>query len=105
MDELAFGGATDGRVAGLPGDPIKVEAEQGCVQAQPSGGDGRFTAGMAAADHDHVKGFGGGGGEAHGFIIQLWRSGEVSSEVEPLQGLDDWVGVTPAASGVVEALV
>ena len=27
MDELAFGGSSNGRVAGLPGDPIKVEAE------------------------------------------------------------------------------
>ena len=69
MDELAFGGAADGRVAGLPGDPIEVEGEQGGVQAQPGGGDGRFTTGMAGADHDHVEGFGGGGAEAHGFII------------------------------------
>ena len=84
MDELAFSGATDGWVAGLPGDPIQVEAEKGGIKAQPSGGDGRFTAGMAAADHDHIKGFGGGGGEAHGFIIRLWRSEGVSSEVELL---------------------
>ena len=69
MDELAFGGAADGRVAGLPGDSIEIEAEQGGVQAQPGGGDGRFTTGMASADHDHVEGFGGGGAEAHASII------------------------------------
>ena len=70
MDELAFGGATDGGVAGLPGDAIEIEGEQGGVQAQPRAGDGRFTTGMAAADHDHVEGFGGVSGEAHGFIIR-----------------------------------
>ena len=69
MDELAFGGAANGRVAGLPSDAIKIEAEQRRVQAQPGCGDRRFTTGMAAANHDHVKGFGGGGAEAHGFII------------------------------------
>ena len=70
MDKLALGGSADGRVAGLPGDAIEIEAEQGGVQAQPGGGDGRFTTGMAAADHDHVEGFGGGSGEAHWFIIR-----------------------------------
>ena len=69
MDELAFGGATDGRVAGLPGDAIEIEAEQGGVQAQPGGGDRRFTTGMATTDHNHVEGFGGGGAEAHASII------------------------------------
>ena len=69
MDELAFGGAANGRITGLPGDAIKIEAEQGGVQAQPGGGDRCFTTGMAAANHDHVEGFGGGGAEAHGFII------------------------------------
>ena len=73
MDELTFGGAADGRVAGLPGDAIEIEAEQGGVQAQPGGGDGCFTTGMAAADHDHVEGFGGFNGEAHGFIIGSHR--------------------------------
>ena len=42
MDELAFGGATDGRIAGLPSDAIEIEAEQCSVQAQPGGGDRRF---------------------------------------------------------------
>ena len=69
MDELAFGGAADGRVAGLPSDAIEIEAEQGGVQAQTGGRNRRFTACMAAADHDHVEGFGGGGAEAHASII------------------------------------
>ncbi|CAI8230529.1 MAG: Uncharacterised protein [Prochlorococcus marinus str. MIT 9313] len=69
MDQLAFGGATDGRVAGLPGDAIEIEREQGGIQSKPGGGDRRFTTGMATADHDHVEGFGGGGGEAHSLII------------------------------------
>ena len=89
----------------LPGDAIEIEAEQGGVQAQPGGGDRRFTTGMAAADHDHVEGFGGAGVEAHGFIIRFWRSVGIASEVEVLQGLDGLVGVAPAAGGVVEALV
>ena len=70
MDELAFGGSADGRVAGLPGDAIEIEAEQGSVQAQACRGDGRLTSGMAATDHDHIEGFRGGGGEAHAFIIR-----------------------------------
>ena len=45
-------------VEGLPGDAIKIEAGQGGGQAQPGGGDRCFTAGMAAADRDHIKGFG-----------------------------------------------
>ena len=49
------------------------------------GGDRSFTAGMSAADHDHVEGFGGGGAEAHGFIIRFWSRVGISSEVEVLQ--------------------
>ena len=69
MDELAFGRAANGRIAGLPSDAIEIEAEQSGVQAQPGSRDRCFTAGMAAADHDHVEGFGGGGAEAHASII------------------------------------
>ena len=69
MDELAFGGASDGRVAGLPGDAIEIEAEQRGVQAQTGRRDRRFTTGMAAADHDHVEGFGGGGAGCHVDIL------------------------------------
>ena len=70
MDQLAFGGSTDGRVAGLPGDAIEIEGEQSRVQSKSGGCDRRFTTGMATADHDHVEGFGGGSGEAHWFIIR-----------------------------------
>ena len=35
---------------------------------------------MAAANHDHVEGFGGGSGEAHGFIIRGHRRVEWSGE-------------------------
>ena len=38
--------------------PIEVEAQQGCGDAQPSGGQGRFAAGMTNADNDQFKGFG-----------------------------------------------
>ena len=69
MDELAFGRAANGRIAGLPSDAIEIEAEQSGVQAQPGSGDRRFTTGMATTDHDHVEGFGGGGAEAHASII------------------------------------
>jgi hypothetical protein len=55
MDELAFGGSTDGRVAGLPGDAIEIEAEQSSVQAKACRGDGRFTSSMATANDDHVE--------------------------------------------------
>ena len=85
MDELAFGGAANGRVAGLPSDAIEIEAEQGGVQAQPGSGDRCFTAGMAAANHDHVEGFGGGGAEAHGFIIRFWRRVGLGLKIEVLQ--------------------
>ena len=70
MDELAFGGAADGRVAGLPGDAVEIEAEQRCVESEPGRGDGRFTSGMATPNDDHVERFSGGTGEAHGFIIR-----------------------------------
>ena len=86
-----------GRVAGLPSDAIEIEAEQGGVQAQAGGRNRRFTAGMAAADHYHVEGFGGGGAEAHGFIIRFWRRVGLGLEVEVLKGLDGVVGVAPAA--------
>ena len=38
-------------------------------------------------------------------MIRFWRRVGLPSEVEVLQGLDGVVGVTPAAGGVVEALV
>ena len=60
MHQLAFGWAANRGVAGLPGDAIEVEGEQGCVQAQPGGCDGRFTARMAPPHDDYVEDFGGG---------------------------------------------
>jgi hypothetical protein len=74
MHKLAFGGAADGRVAGLPGDAIEIEAEQRSVQAQACRGDGRLTSGMATPNDDHVEGFGGCSRDAHAFIIRCWRS-------------------------------
>jgi hypothetical protein len=73
MDELAFGGSADSRIAGLPGDAIEIEAEQSSVQSQACRGDSRFTSGMAATNDDHVEGFSGGTGEAHVFIIRMFR--------------------------------
>jgi hypothetical protein len=70
MHQLAFGGSTDGRVAGLPSDAVEIEAEQSSVQAQACRGYGRFTSGMASANDDHIEGFSGGGSEAHAFIIR-----------------------------------
>jgi hypothetical protein len=55
MDELTFGGAADGRVAGLPSDAIEIEAEQSSVQTQARRSDGCFTSGMATANDDHVE--------------------------------------------------
>ena len=105
MDELALGRSTDGGVAGLPGDPIEVEGEQGGIQAQPRAGDRRFTTGMAAADHDHVEGFGGGGGEAHGFIIRRHRRMEWSGEKFGLDSKHSvQIGVVENDFGVVTAV-
>ena len=70
MDELAFGGSADGRVAGLPGDAIEIEAEQCCVESEPGRGDGGFTSGMATPNDDHVEAFVRGSRQAHVFIIR-----------------------------------
>ena len=69
MHQLALGGPAHGRVAGLPGNAIEVEREQGGVQAQPGGGERRFAAGVAAADHDQIKAFGGGAAQDHRPIL------------------------------------
>ena len=58
MHQLALGRATDGGVAGLPGDPVEVEGEEGRVQAEPGRRERRLTAGMATPHHDHVEAFG-----------------------------------------------
>ena len=69
MDKLALGGSADSRVAGLPGDPIEVEGEQGGCESQSSCGDCCFTARMASPDHNAIEGFGWDGAEAHLIII------------------------------------
>ena len=65
VHQLALGWPPHRRVAGLPGDAVDVEGEQGGGNPQPGGGEGRLTAGMAAADHDQVEAFGGGSAEGH----------------------------------------
>ena len=75
MHQLALGRTTHRRIAGLPGDPIQVEAEQGRLQAQACRGEGCLAAGMAAAHHDQFKAFGGPGGAGHPITvhaINLW---------------------------------
>ena len=59
MHQLAFGRPADGRVTGLPGDAVEVEAEQGSAYPQSGGGEGRLTAGMAATNDDQVEAFAG----------------------------------------------
>ena len=55
MHQLAFGRPAHGWVAGLPGDAIEVEAEQGRRDAQPSGRECCFAAGMTTAYNDQLK--------------------------------------------------
>ena len=71
MHELAFGWTTNGRVAGLPGDPVEIEGKEGCVQAQARCRDRSLTTGMAAPHDDQVKTFCGGSREAHVSIIRI----------------------------------
>ena len=71
MDELAFGWTTNGRIAGLPGDPVEIESKQGCTEPQASSGDRSLTTGMTTPDDDHVEAFGGGSREAHIPIIRI----------------------------------
>ena len=69
MDKLAFGWTTNGRIAGLPGDPVEIEGEQGGIQPQASRRDRSLATGMAASHDDQVKTFCGGRAEAHIFIV------------------------------------
>ena len=54
--EVALADAADGRVAAHLADGFEVLGEQQGAGAQARGGRGGFGAGVAAADHDHVKG-------------------------------------------------
>ena len=49
-DEMAFGYAADGGVAGHLRDEVEVEGEEGGAQAHARGGGGGFAAGVAGAD-------------------------------------------------------
>ena len=74
MHQLALGRAAHCRVAGLPGDAVEVEGKQGRGTAQAGCRDRRFTAGMAAAHHDHIKvlgaRFGGDARSRHGAYLR-----------------------------------
>jgi hypothetical protein len=69
MHKLAFSRSTNGRIAGLPGDPVKIEGKESGVQAKPRCCNGCFTTGMTTPDDDQVKTFCGGSSEAHIFIV------------------------------------
>ena len=59
MHQLALGRAPHGRIAGLPGDAIEIQREQRRADAQPRRRERRFAAGVAAAHHNQLEGFGG----------------------------------------------
>ncbi len=61
MHQLALGRSPHRRVAGLPGDAVEVEAEQGRVQAQPRRREGRLAAGMTTAPQRSRRNFRWGG--------------------------------------------
>ncbi len=71
MNELAFGWSTNGRVTGLPGDPVEIEGKESGVQAKPRCCNCCFATGMAAPHDDQVKTFCGGSREAHVSIIRF----------------------------------
>ena len=72
MHELAFGRSTNGRVAGLPGDPVEIESKQGGTEPQTSSRDCSLATGMTAPDDDHVEHFSGSGGAGHHFILYCY---------------------------------
>ena len=55
-DQVAFGDAADGRVAGHLGDEVDVHGDHGGFEAEAGGGAGGFDASVAGADDDHVVG-------------------------------------------------
>jgi hypothetical protein len=54
-DDLPFGHAADGRVAAHLRDGIAVGREQRRAGPHPRCRQGRFAAGMAGADHQHIE--------------------------------------------------
>jgi hypothetical protein len=93
---LAFGGSTDGRVAGLPSDAVEIEAQQSSVQAKACRGDGRFTSGMGHRRPRSHRTIQWGTGEAHGFIIRMFwvsrsRLVEWPSPLSPSAGVTRYV--------------
>ena len=88
MHQLAFGWATNGGIAGLPGNPVESEGKQGGVQAKPRCCNCCFTTGMTTPDDDHVEAFGGRSASAHAFILQYLCTG-VSVLLGELSSLDN----------------
>lgn len=56
-DQMAFGDAADGGVAGHLRDEIDVECIESGLEAHAGGGHGRFASGVAGADNYHVEMF------------------------------------------------
>ena len=57
-DKMAFAKPADGRIAGHCADRCKGQRDEGGLCAHPRGRRRRLAAGMAAADHDHIKSHG-----------------------------------------------
>ncbi len=64
-DEVSFGDAADGGVAGHLGDEVGIEGEECGAQAHAGGGDGGLAAGMAGSDNGYVEVF----CDGHNFIL------------------------------------
>jgi len=57
-DQMAFGDASDGRVAGHLRDEINVQSVERGLEAHAGAGNGGFASGVSGADDDHVEMFG-----------------------------------------------
>ena len=57
-DQMAFGDAADGGIAGHLRDQVDIERVEGGLQAHAGGGHGGFASGVAGADDHHVELFG-----------------------------------------------
>ena len=71
-DEVAFGYAADGGVAGHLGDEVEVEGEEGGAEAHARGSGGGFAARVAGAYDEDVEGFREGRGAE---VIGSWGVG------------------------------